>query len=83
MSIGDLPCRGYSVAVVPIPEYIIGIDSFRGMSLKLRDGTYFAIRAFQVHSVIVDKSLIDPIHLPEPTKIVTSKPYRIPGGYVK
>lgn len=50
MSIGDLPRQEYSVVVVPIPEYIIGIDILRGMSLKLRDGTYhFAIRALQMH----------------------------------
>lgn len=82
MSIGDLPCREYSEVVVPTPEYIIGIDILRGMSLKLQDGTYhFAIRALQMHSVIVGKLLIDPIHFLEPTKIITSKQYRIPGGH--
>lgn len=70
------------MVVVPLPEYIIGIDILWGLSLKLQDGTYhFATRALQMHSVTVGKSLIDPIHLPEPTKIITSKQYRILGGH--
>lgn len=31
--------------------------------------------------VTVGNLLIDPIHLPEPTKIITSKQYHIPGGH--
>lgn len=82
MSIGNLPRKEYSVVVVPIPEYIIGIDILRRMSWKLEDGVYcFAIRTFKMFSVIVGKVLIDPIRLPEPTMVITYKQYRIPGGH--
>lgn len=38
MKIGQFPKREYSVVIVPIKEYIIGIDILRGMSLNLEDG---------------------------------------------
>lgn len=54
MKTGHLPRREYSIVVVPIPEYIIGIDILRGMSLALDDGNYhFAVCAFKIYHIIV------------------------------
>ncbi|XP_026721833.1 uncharacterized protein LOC113489950 [Athene cunicularia] len=38
MKIGNLPKRQYIVMIVPIPEYIIGIDILKGLILNLLDG---------------------------------------------
>ena len=45
MNIEKWPKWKYSFIIVPIPEYIIGIDILQRMSLKLTDEIYnFAIR---------------------------------------
>lgn len=81
MKIGNLPKKDYKVVIVSVPENILGIDILKGMSLTLPDGNYhFAIRTFKVASVIVGKLLQPLVSLPDPTRIVTCKQYRIPGG---
>lgn len=44
MSIWRLPREEYTTVIVPIPEYIIGIDLLRGISLKLTHGSYLVIQ---------------------------------------
>ena len=42
---GQLPKKEYAVVIAPFPEYIIGIDVMRGMTLNLPEGRYqFAVR---------------------------------------
>lgn len=40
MKLGNLPKGLYSVMIVPVPEYIIGIDILKGLTLNVPDGQY-------------------------------------------
>ncbi|XP_042663842.1 uncharacterized protein LOC122154884 [Tyto alba] len=83
MKIGNLPKRLYSVMIVPIPEYIIGIDILKGLTLNLPDGQYqFGVKNhFSIKTILVGKVKMPPVQIPAATKLVTMKQYRIPGGH--
>lgn len=69
MKIGQLPCKDYLVDIVPIPEHIIGIDILKDMMLYLPEGKYqFAVWAFQIPAVLVEKMHMTPVTLPSPPK---------------
>ncbi|CAN2390354.1 RNA-mediated [Pristimantis euphronides] len=84
LKIGNLPIRKYSVLVVPIPEYILGIDVLKGMTLHLQEGRYaFGVSSTQIQArpVLVGKVKMLPVHIPPAAKMVAMKQYRIPGGH--
>lgn len=70
---------------MPIPEYIIGMDILKGMTLQLEDGKYnFAVAklTFKIYpNIIVGKLIMPPLMLPTPTKVVHCRQYKIPGGH--
>nr|XP_033785733.1 uncharacterized protein LOC117353657 [Geotrypetes seraphini] len=82
LKIGQLPIREYTVLITEIPEYIIGIDILKGLTLQLSDGIYSFGKspAIPIRSVVVGKLPV-PIVVPISTKIVNMKQYRIPGGH--
>lgn len=69
--------------IVPIPEYIIGIDILKGITLQLSDGQYqFGIKPYiSARPVLVGKIRMPPVQILPATKVVTIKQYRIPGGH--
>ncbi|XP_063315794.1 uncharacterized protein LOC134615238 [Pelobates fuscus] len=83
LKIGQLPKKKYSVLIVPIPEYIIGIDILKGLTLHVGDGCYsFGTKPYiSAKPVVVGKLLMPPVQLPPATKVVHIKQYRIPGGH--
>nr|XP_033811836.1 uncharacterized protein LOC117365469 [Geotrypetes seraphini] len=82
LKIGQLPIREYTVLITEIPEYIIGIDILKGLTLQLSDGIYSFGKspAIPIRSVVVGKLPV-PIVVPISTKIVNMKQYRILGGH--
>ncbi|XP_043944813.1 LOW QUALITY PROTEIN: uncharacterized protein LOC122816080 [Protopterus annectens] len=82
MKIGQLPWKKYSVLIVPVPKYIIGIDILKVLTLNLSEGQYqFGVKPyFSVKTVIVGKVKMPPVELPSATKVISLKQYRIPGG---
>ncbi|CAN2391911.1 RNA-mediated [Pristimantis euphronides] len=84
LKIGNLPIRKYPVLVVPIPEYILGIDVLKGMTLHLQEGRYaFGVSRTQIQArpVLVGKVKMPPVHIPPAAKMVAMKQYRIPGRH--
>lgn len=80
MKTGYLPKREYQVMIVPIPEYITGIDILKGLTLNLDGGKYqFCVYMIKlVVPVVVGKLLEPPVTVPETTEVVTQKQYCIP-----
>lgn len=79
LKIGTMPIRRYSVVVTRIKEWIIGMDILAGMTLHLTSGQFtFGIK--RIRAILVGKVKMKPFPLPVPTKIVSMKQYRIPGG---
>lgn len=73
MKTGYLPKREYQVMIVPILEYITGIDILKGLTLNLDDGKYqFCVHMIKlVVPVVVGKLLEPPVTIPETTEVVT------------
>ena len=80
MKTGYLPKREYQVMIVPIPEYITGIDILKRLTLNLDGGKYqFCVHMIKlVVPVVVGKLLEPPVTVPETTEVVTQKQYCIP-----
>ncbi|XP_066433951.1 uncharacterized protein [Eleutherodactylus coqui] len=82
LKIGDIPSQYYKVMIVPIPEYIIGIDILKGLTLQLLDGKYqFGVKSYiTARPVLVGKVKMPPVEIPPVSKVINMKQYRIPGG---
>lgn len=68
MKIGNLPCQKYSVMTVPAPEYIIGIDILKDLTLELPDRQcQFGTKPYiNMRPILVEKVKIPPVEIPQP-----------------
>lgn len=82
IQIRQLPKQTYLVMIVPIPEYIIGIDILKGLTSQLTDGQYqFGIRSLTYFTLSVIIGCIKhKVELPPATSVVHMRQYKIPGG---
>uniref|UniRef100_A0A3P9HUH9 ribonuclease H n=1 Tax=Oryzias latipes TaxID=8090 RepID=A0A3P9HUH9_ORYLA len=82
LKIGNMPIKQYSVIITPIKEWIIGMDVLAGMTLNLQQGKFmFGVRNFCCRAVTVGRLKMPPFPIPQATKLVCLKQYRIPGGH--
>lgn len=55
--------------IVPVPEYIIGIDILKGLTLNLPDGLYqFGMKNYiSARTILVGKAKMPPVQIPSAT----------------
>lgn len=82
MKIGNLQLQKSSVMIVPVPEYITGIDFLKNLTLELPDGQYqFGTKPYiSMRPILVGKVKMPPVEIPPATKLVSLKQYCIRGG---
>jgi len=67
------------VQVAQVHEYITGHDLLAGETFMTTGGKY----SFGVHNVTVGKVVTAPANLQLPSKLLASKHYRLPRGYIE
>ncbi|XP_032312704.1 uncharacterized protein LOC116656732 [Camelus ferus] len=80
LGIGRLPPAAYEVHISPVAEYILGIDILQGLQIQTTQGE-FRLRVRVVKTVIRGHPHHAPLVLPQATRVVNVRQYRLPGGH--
>lgn len=82
LKIGQMPIRPYSVIVIPLKEWILGMDVLAGMTLYLKQGKFvLGDGGVRIRAILVGKVKMPPFPIPPAEKVVHQKQYHIPGGH--